>query len=512
MYDMRISIFRIMFLCICVLSYSSVSAAYVTQKDAFTFLGQELKHTVPQSYTYIDTKFIGVPENTPLHESLKVLVYLNKIPNTPTQIASQKPITTAEFLALSDKLLWLSLDEGANLENPEAYIDYATLPKLHTYINQKLSTPSKPISITIWDRPAPDTQKTEKQQIFDDVYKTLTQRHFDRDSLDEDTLMDAAIEGLADGAEDPYTVYFPPQKSDNFFESLDGEYEGIGAYVHMPEAGKVEIVSPMVDSPAQEAWLKAGDIVTHVDGQAVTKENSLREVTSWIKWPKDSSVMLTIERNGKTMEISVKRGHIVIKDIEYKKLDATTGYLQIKNFSEHVEDDFLKALQDITADRQVRKIIFDVRNNPGGYLAEVSQILGYFLPEWSPTATMSYGKREISYTSHGNIILNPRNYQVIILQNAGSASASEIFAGTMKDYFSNIIIMGDKSYGKGSVQTLKSYRDGSTLKYTSAKWFTGKTHRGIDGVGITPDVSVEFSDELWKQFKKDSQLDAALRY
>ncbi len=105
MYDMRTSIFRIMFLYICVLSYSSVSAAYVTQKDAFTFLGQELKHKVPQSYTYIDTKFVGVPENTPLHESLKVLVYLNKIPNTPTQIASQKPITTGEFLALSDKLL-----------------------------------------------------------------------------------------------------------------------------------------------------------------------------------------------------------------------------------------------------------------------------------------------------------------------------------------------------------------------------------------------------------------------
>ncbi len=125
---------------------------------------------------------------------------------------------------------------------------------------------------------------------------------------------------------------------------------------------------------------------------------------------------------------------------------------------------------------------------------------------------MSYGEREISYTSHGDIALNLSSYKVIILQNAGSASASEIFAGTMKDYFPNITLMGDKSYGKGSVQTLKSYRDGSTLKYTSAKWFTGKSHTGIDGVGITPDVSVEFDDDLWKKFKRDSQLQKALDY
>ncbi len=123
-------------------------------------------------------------------------------------------------------------------------------------------------------------------------------------------------------------------------------------------------------------------------------------------------------------------------------------YVQIKNFSENVERDFSEALRAISEDSSIRKIIFDVRNNPGGYLTEVSQILGYFVPEGEPTAIMSYGEREISYKSVGNSIINPHNYEIIILQNKGSASASEIFTGTMKDYLPKTVIMGEKSYGK----------------------------------------------------------------
>jgi carboxyl-terminal processing protease len=166
----------------------------------------------------------------------------------------------------------------------------------------------------------------------------------------------------------------------------------------------------------------------------------------------------------------------------------------------------------VVANKSIDKIIFDLRNNPGGYLSEVSTMLSYFIDEWSPTAIIDYGSRELEYSSVGYDLIDFSNYELIFIQNGGSASASEIMVGSVKDYYADAVIIGEQSYGKWSVQSLKTYNDGSTLKFTSAKWFTGNTKQGIDGVGITPDIELEFDSERWKTFKKDNQLEKAISY
>ena len=151
----------------------------------------------------------------------------------------------------------------------------------------------------------------------------------------------------------------------------------------------------------------------------------------------------------------------------------------------------------------MRKVIFDLRNNPGGYLWKVSTMLSYFVPKWEPTAIVSTGENDINYKSLGFDLIDFSEYELVFLENGGSASASEIMIGTVKDYYPEATIVGEKSFWKGSVQTLKTYYDGSTLKYTSAKWYTGKNRNGIDGIGVIPDIEIPFDDERWKKYKKE---------
>jgi len=163
------------------------------------------------------------------------------------------------------------------------------------------------------------------------------------------------------------------------------------------------------------------------------------------------------------------------------------------------------------ADTNIKKIIFDVRNNPGWYLDEVSYMLSYFVPEWEATAIIEYTDSKKEFISRWYDLLDASKYELVFLQNGWSASASEIMVGTMKDYFPDMTIIGEKSFGKGSVQSLKNYYDGSTLKYTTAKWFTWKTKTGIDGVWITPDIEIEIDLERLKNAQYDNQLEWAKR-
>jgi len=439
---------------------------HISREEAFIFFAELLWDDIPESYQYIGVQQKNIQNKSALEDALQKLIYLDKIQNNAINIYQEKLISRWEFAALTEAILDIKVtpDDAKALTTDN---DLAWIRRVY-----QLDTGDWGIKIGVNVNSEINTL-TKKERVLFDVYETLQNSHYDREDFDKDDLLDAAIEWLADGADDTYTSYFPPKDSTNFFEGLDSEYEGIGAYVEMPNPWELFIISPISWGPAEKVGIKWWDRVVKVDEKIVTEENSLQEVISWIKWPTNTIVELEIERNNSIIEFSVTRAKITLKDVEYEKINTQTSYIQIKNFWEHVAKDLEEILVEISQDDSTKKIIIDLRNNPGWYLDQVSNILSYFVPEWESTAIVSYGIEENTLKSSGNTLLGLSSYELVFLQNSWTASASEIMIGTLKDYFPSATIIGEQSFWKGSVQSLKTYYDGSTLKYTSAKWYTG---------------------------------------
>ena len=474
----------------------------ITRAEAFSFFSDVFADAIPKSSEYIELKYKDVLRDTELYKDLQRLVYLDLIKNSESYLSPQKNIDLYTFQSLSKKILELEISTS---------VDTSTLKKTQTTLKdlQKIQALLVNKRAELWY--TGDTQGIEIQlQVLEDVYKTLLKKHYERETLDEKSMIYKAIQWVADGTNDKHTVYFPPAENKDFLENLTGEYQWIGAYVDMIEPGKLSIVSPMVGSPAEKAGLKGGDIVIQVGDKKLTPENSLKEVISWIKGPKGTKVLLTVIRGNMELQIEVERDTIIVKDVDSKKLDDKTYYIQIKNFGPHVADEFEKALDWLLFETKTKKVIFDLRNNPGGYLDQVTIMLSHFVPQGEATAIVSDGKKDEPYPSAWYTKVDWSAYELVFLQNSGSASASEIMIGTIKDYFPNALLIGEKTYGKGSVQSIKEYVDGSSLKFTIAKWFTGKTRTWIDAVGISPDIEVILDQ---KRFENgyDNQLETAQR-
>lgn len=497
-------------------SVNHLSAAdLIDREDAFIFFANEVKSQIPKTYQYIDLQYKDVKTGTDLEDALQALVYVDAINNSPINISWEENISIAMFEALSKKIFNINITKGdAALDKKNIYTSSDDIKEVSQLIEQQKETKENSvIKINAADLKK-QTNLWAKWDILEDVLKTIESQHFDKNTFEENQLIEGAIRGIAESSWDKYTQYFPPVESWEFFESLDGEYEGIGSYVSLPSPGEFIILSPIAGSPAENAGLKGWDRITHVDDREILAENSEKEIISWIKWPAGTQVKLTIQRewSSQAIDIFVTRAKIVITDVEHERLGTDTYYIQIKNFGDHVGKDFELALEEIKKIPNIRKIIFDVRSNPGGYLWEASKVLSYFVEKWEATAVINYWDSKQQYTSFGYDLIDFNNYELIFLQNTGSASASEIFVGTVKDYYPDAVIIGEQSFGKGSVQSLKNYYDGSTLKFTAAKWFTGKTQQWIDWVWITPDVELEFDIERWQKLEKDNQLERAFSY
>lgn len=500
------------------LSFSPFSYAeeLITRDQAFRAINEFTKQNVPETYKYIQLLYNDVEKWSLLEGTLQKFVYLDLIPNAAVNISPEKNITIQEFEILAKKVLKTKVELPLTTEEKaQMYMNnFALIQYLELY---QASRNGQTINISV-DSNIPTTSSGntfyEKEKILLDVYKTLINGHYDKENLSDDVLIEGAIKWLTNSIWDKYTTYFPPVESENFMQNLDGEYQGIWAYVDMPEPGKLLIVSPMVGSPAEAAGLKGGDQVIQVGENVVWVENSMQEIVSWIKGEKGTTVVLKILRAGEKnpLEFSVVRQTIILKDVEHKVIERGTYYIQIKSFWEKVNTEFAEALVWLKAQKGIKKIIIDLRNNPGGYLDKVSDMLSNFIEKDLPTAIVSQEGKDYPYLSEGYNTVNLDDYEVIILENSGTASASEIMITTLKDYFPDIVIMGEKSFGKGSVQSLKKYFDGSTLKYTTAKWYSGKNRVWIDKIGITPDKEVILDTEKWQKFKTDTQLNAALDY
>ena len=354
------------------------------------------------------------------------------------------------------------------------------------------------------------TEKTlienEKFDILLDVWAEIQDSYLYQKEIDEENMIYEAIDGMVNYLEDQHTVFTKPTEENSASQLNNNEYEGIGVSVEMVD-DDIKIVSPFKNSPAEKAGLKPGDIIKKVDGKSITGL-TLPEVTNLIKGPSGSEVKLIIKRGTKNQTISIERGYILYHtaSLDWKAVpDGQAAVISILTFSQDTLGEFLKAAQ-LVEDRQkshndVKGIVLDLRNNPGGYLDVAIDMAGFFFDSKKTMVILEEkdGKKT-SYKSDGTGLL--ADYKTVVLVNAGSASASEIVAGALQDW-NRAKIFGEQSYGKGTVQELATYADGSAFKLTVAKWLTPKGH-SINGKGVTPDRKLTNSNGT------DWQLDTAL--
>ncbi|TET84735.1 MAG: S41 family peptidase [Candidatus Nealsonbacteria bacterium] len=342
--------------------------------------------------------------------------------------------------------------------------------------------------------------------LFWEAWDKLQEKFANKEKFDIQEMIYGAISGMVKSLEDPYTTFLNPEDTKRFIEDVKGTFEGVGMEIGLKK-GQLQVIAPLEGTPAQKAGVLAGDKIIKVD-DTLTLDITLDEAVNLIRGPKGTEVTLTIYREewGTTKEIKIVRGVIEIPSLKWEIIDENIAYLKLYHFSEKASFDFREAAIEILAS-PCQKIILDLRNNPGGYLEVAQDIAGWFLERGQIVVIEDFGREteQKIYKAKGNASLV--EYPIVILINQGSASGSEILAGALRDN-RGIKLIGEKSFGKGSVQELERLREGSSLKITVAKWLTPKGEL-ITDKGLEPDIKIEMTEEDYEE-DRDPQLNKAI--
>lgn len=393
--------------------------------------------------------------------------------------------------------------------------------------NVEISWKNYQPSLSVVNKEAPAALEPVDFSVFWNVWQKVETNYYDKTKLDPTKMLNGAIEGMIASLGDPYTMYLPPVQNNDFKDGLAGQFSGIGAQLDIKD-NKIIIVAPLAGSPAEKAGLKAGDLILKVDGES-TATWTLPATVEKIRGPKGTSVTLTITRKDSTKSLDVKivRDIITIKsvtgwvksakDIEKVNVPKTLvnkiAYIQLSQFGDSTNKDWTSVVSDINlkmqADKSIKGLILDLRNNPGGYLTDAVFICSEFLKQGTPVVmeenaqetrtTLSVERKGLMY-----------DVPLIVLINKGSASASEIVSGALRDNKVNgksrAILMGETSFGKGTIQQADDLGNGAGLHITIAKWLT-PDGIWVHGVGLKPDIEVALDA---KDPSHDTQLEKAV--
>ena len=339
---------------------------------------------------------------------------------------------------------------------------------------------------------------------FWEVWDTLKEQYVDQEKVTDKKIFYGALKGMVASLEDPYTVFMDPKVAKDFSDDLAGTFEGIGAEIGIKN-NILTIIAPLPDMPAEKAGLMAGDLVLKIDGKS-TVGIYIDEAVRQIRGEKGTDVTLSIAREGldEMIDIVVTRGAIIVKSVYTKLRDDNIFVIEISNFNNDTEELFNKAVREII-ELNPDGIILDLRNNPGGYLETAIEVASEWVEDGIVVTEKYSEERKTEHLARGRARL--KGYKTEVLVNEGSASASEIVSGALKDY-NLAVIAGEKTFGKGSVQTLTDFSDGSSIKITVAKWLT-PSGRSINEDGVEPHIIVDYSLENYNN-NEDPQMDKAL--
>lgn len=341
--------------------------------------------------------------------------------------------------------------------------------------------------------------------LFWDVWNAVKKEYVDAGVLTEKKLFYGALDGIVNATGDPYSVFMNPDEAKEFEQDLSGTFEGIGAEIGFRE-NILTIMAPIEDMPAMKAGVRAGDQIYEIDGTS-TVNMTLEEAIKKIRGPKGTSVTLTLlrEKIEQPIKVTITRDTVLVKSIKTTWKEKERIYIiKVYNFNNDTESLFNEAVQDALSKKPLG-LVLDLRNNPGGYLDTAVSMASNWVSSGVIVSEQFGDNRKIEHSALGNAPL--ADMKTVVLINKGSASASEIVAGALKDY-AKATLIGEKSFGKGSVQVLRELSDGSVVKITTAKWLTPKGSY-IHEKGIEPEIEIERTAED-RTANKDPQLDRAI--
>lgn len=435
-----------------------------------------------------------------IHEALELLFHSRSIP-IPRRFVGMIPYTDVAMNERVQALVMRAIELGVvEPIRPDYFGLYKRVTRAkaaHMIYRMDLvdlrSSPSISQAIQTLD---PSLQKIV------DSWELINSNFIYPTKIDKKDMSDNAVRALVEALEDPYSAFLDEEENKMLEDEIGGQFEGIGAYIAINEEGQITIVAPIKDTPAYHAGIKSGDIIKKVD-DFDTEGATLHEVVSHIKGPKGTKVRLTLERNGRTLIIEVIRDVINVKSLEYEVVGkGDIMHIELINFNQNAVRDFQEVVEIITQNPKIKGVILDLRDNPGGLLDVSISILNFLLPNNSIAVHIKYSFFSFSQYTRGKGEL--QNYPMVVLINEGSASASEIVAGALKEHGIATLI-GEKSFGKGTVQEINYFGDNSSLKLTVAEWLTPDMN-DIENNGITPDIVVTPGIE-----GEDRQLDRAIQ-
>ena len=345
----------------------------------------------------------------------------------------------------------------------------------------------------------------EKIDLFSEVLEKIKEEYVDE--VDQAKSMDAAINGVLQSL-DPYSAYMGPELFKSMQTDTKGEFGGLGIEISM-ESGVIRVIAPIDDTPAANAGIKAGDYIVRIDGVQV-QGKSLTEAVKLMRGPVGTSIKLTVRRKKikKALEFKITRAVIEVKSVEASVIgtDKKIGYLRLKSFNQNSDQQLFKKVRKFEKTNKLNGYILDLRNNPGGLLSQAISITDFFLDDGEIVSTK--GRKIIEsrrfFAKKGDGI---NGKPIIVLTNIGSASASEILSGALKDH-KRAIILGERTFGKGSVQSIIPLRNGGGIRLTISKYYL-PSGKSISEVGVTPDIIIE---EEAENFKINTETDNQLKY
>ena len=348
----------------------------------------------------------------------------------------------------------------------------------------------------------------EKIDLFGEVLSNIKKEYVD--DVDQAEMMDSAINGVLQSL-DPYSAYMSPELFKEMQTDTKGEFGGLGIEIGM-ESGLVKVISPIDDTPAAKAGIKAGDYIVKIGAEQV-QGKTLMEAVKLMRGPVGTSINLTVRRKNvkKPLEFKIIRKIIEVQSVSSKVIskEKNIGYVRLKSFNENSDNQFLKSIQKFEKNPKIIGYVIDLRNNPGGLLTQAINITDFFLEDGEIVSTKG---RKVSETRKffarsGDEV---KGKPIVVLINNGSASASEIFAGALKDH-KRAIIIGENSYGKGSVQSIIPLQNGGGMRLTISKYYL-PSGKSISEVGVTPDILVEeIGDDFQINSEKDNQLNYVIK-